>query len=238
MIRSKGTLAQRPNGPLPIGFDYSATDTGQWFEWNGGAWIEMGGDVMELGSVEVTGTAGAIRGDGTLHVNGILLTEGDHIHKTAESMYGTGTLIDDPGTSHRLPRWQLPDAATHSVKCIVDIPFEWDQVDIVIGWNNEVATTGDVRLNFDYRFIMPFAADLVDDAGDITTVNLGAVAAPSTQFAWEFLINSSLQNIAVANGPFQEKPMMLCTITRLGGDAADTLAGAVSISTLIANRFV
>lgn len=191
---------------------------------------------LAVNGVGVTGTPGAIRGDGILLVNGILLTEGDHIHRTAEHMHGSGTLITDPTAPGRLPRWLLPDGATHSVKWVFDIPFEWQQVDLVIGWNKEAAVSGDVELQFDYRWIMPFTGDLVDDASELVTVALGAVAAPSTSLAWDFLIPAAIQNITVPTGPFSEKPMMLCTLTRFG--AVDSLAAAVAISTAIANRFV
>lgn len=183
------------------------------------------------GAVTLTPQAGTIN---SLLLNGQILSAHDALYAFAHDMTGTGTLLDEDDQDAGLPRWTFPDAATHRTKWVWQIPAEWDSVAVRFGWDKETAASGNVIWSYVYRLVYPFAAPDVD-AGAVTTVALGAIAVPSTQFAFQYQLPSEISAIATADGAFGSKPFLQSALVRTGGDALDTFNGgtaAVSLATL------
>ena len=188
--------------------------------------LTVGGDLSVGGASGVTMTyqAGAID---SLVLDGQLLSAHDALYVYAATMKSNGTEVPESAQDVGLPRWSLADGATQRVKWVFEIPAEWDQVAVRFGWNKENTGSGNVNWSFAYRLVYPFVADNVD-AGAVTTVSLGSIAVPSTQFAFQYEIPAAISAIATADGAFGSKPFMLCSLSRDG--AADTYAGAVAVS--------
>lgn len=167
-----------------------------------------------------------VRGPAT----GSILSGVDSFVSQPADMQHNGTLITGNGADVGMPRITLADAATQRCKWLWTIPPGWDAVAVQFVAINEAAGTGNVKYQFAYKLIY-IGEGNVD--GAVTTVSMAAL--PSTgQFDFNYLVPSEIQKIATPD--VFGKPQMLCSLSRLGADAADTLAGGVSIALTIGVR--
>lgn len=150
-----------------------------------------------------------------------------------QDMVSNGTDVPESAQDVGISRWSLADAATQRVKWTWAIPNAWDALTIRYLWDNESAGAGNVVWQFSYRFLYFGEGDV--DAGAMTNIAVGALAA-SGQFDLNYALPASLENIATPSGAFGDKPTMVCSLSRLGSDGADTLAGAVAVGMATATR--
>lgn len=181
---------------------------------------------LQIGGVTITSQLGTVN---SLLLNGQILSGHDALYAWATDMQSSGTLVPESAQDVGFPRWSLADAATQRVKWTWAIGAEWDSVAMRFGWNKEAAGSGNVKWQFAYRLVYPFSGEDVD-ASAVTTLDLGAIAVSGTTFGFQYEIPASTQALAAADGAFGSKPFMLCSLSRIGADAADTYAGAVAVS--------
>lgn len=167
-----------------------------------------------------------VRGPAT----GSILSGVDSIVTQPAEMTTSGSAVSVSGTDTGMPRITLADAVTQRVKWLWTIPPGWDAVAVQFVAINEAAGTGNVKYQFAYKLIY-IGEGNVD--GAVTTVSMAALASTG-QFDFNYLIPSEIQ--AIATPDVFGKPQMLCSLSRLGADAADTLAGGVSIALAIGAR--
>jgi hypothetical protein len=191
------------------------------------------GDITVSGALNVGGPTGVrmsyqAGAFDSLVLDGVLLTAADNDYIWAGDMQSNGTLVTGNGTDTIVPRWSLADAATQRVKWVSAIPAEWDTVAIRWGWDKEVAASGNVVWQFSYQLVDLFSGTNVN-AGAVTNIAVGAIAVPASQFAFKYEVPVATEAISVPDGTFGSKPWMMCSLSRLGSDGADTYAGAVGV---------
>ncbi len=143
-----------------------------------------------------------------------------------------GTLVSGAGADTGLPRVTLADGVTQRVKWVWAIPVDWAAMAVRWGAVPEAAVAGNVKWQFSYKPIL-LGEGNVD--GAVTTVSVAALAAAG-QFDWDYKIPSETAVVATPTGLFGDSPFVLCTLSRLGGDASDTYAGGVSVAVTTATR--
>jgi hypothetical protein len=192
----------------------------------------MGSDLVSSGGILVDDqgnfTSLQIRGTGNT-----VLTPHDALYAYAPDMRSNGTDVPESAQDVGVPRWSLADAATQRVKWLWAIPVGWSGVAVRFGWGNESANSGNVVWQFSYRLIYLGEGDI--DAGATTDIAVGAITALG-QYDFNYSTPASLANISTASGGLGDKPFMQCSLSRLGGDAADTLSGAVAVFVTTATR--
>lgn len=165
---------------------------------------------------------------------GSVVSGHDALYTYPADMQTNGTLISGNGTDTNLPRVTLADAATQRVKGVWAIPVGWKAMAVRYGWVNEVATAGNVKFQFTYDYIHLGEGDVT---GAVTaTVTFGARTAGG-QFDWNYeTAITELATIPVVLGAFGDSPFMMWSLSRLGADGTDTLAGGASIGVVTATR--
>jgi len=184
---------------------------------------------------------GFVVGDGSTAYNslkavqfpGTVLTRHDARYAFPSQIQHNGTLISEVAQDVGMPRISCADAATTRLKWVWEVPVEWDAVRVRFGQVNETTATGDVKWQFAYRLIYLGEGDV--DAGAMTTISMAAITA-SGEYDWHYVQPTELASIATPDGGFADKPFMLCALSRLGSDVADTLAGAISVGITTATR--
>jgi len=163
---------------------------------------------------------------------GSTLTGHDALYVYPADMQHNGTLISGSGADTGLPRITLADAATQRVKWVWAIPVRWAA--IAVRWSAipEVGTGGNVKWQFAYKLIH-LGEGNVD--GAVTTVSIAAQDATGAA-DWKYLTPSEVASIDTPAGFFGDAPFMLCSLSRLGADGTDTLAGGVSVGVATATR--
>jgi hypothetical protein len=156
----------------------------------------------------------------------------DALYVYPADMQHNGTLITGNGADVGLPRITLADAATQRVKWVWAIPPRWAA--IAVRWSAipEVGTGGNVKWQFAYKLIY-LGEGNVD--GAMTTVSVAALDASGAQ-DWKYLTPAEVASIDTPTGGFGDAPFMLCSLSRLGADGTDTLAGGVSVGVATATR--
>lgn len=151
----------------------------------------------------------------------------NQLNNFATDLQSNGTLVPENAQDVGFPRWSLADAATQRVKWAVQIPPHWDAVGLSWVWDNEAAGAGNVVWQFAYRLLYFGEGDV--DAGAMTTIAIGPIAA-ANQFDLSISGPSPVAAIPTPSGAlFGEKPFMVCSLSRLGADGADSLVGAVAV---------
>jgi len=161
---------------------------------------------------------------------GGLTTGHDALYAYPADMQHTGTLIPGTGAATGLPRITLADAATQRCKWVWAIPVEWDAIRINMGVINENVGTGNVRWEFAYKFIV-LGEGNVDGA---VTATITITLSSGGQFDWTYHEIDPSELIVL--GGFGDSPFMMCSLTRLGSDGADTLAGGISVGVVTCTR--
>lgn len=161
--------------------------------------------------------------------SGSFLSGHDVLYAYPADYQHNGTLISGAGTDTVMPRVTLADAVTQRVKWVWAIPVHWDAIRVNMGVTNEIVGTGNVRWQFAYRLINLGEGDV---NGAVTTILDTLVSGGQFDFTYHQIAAS----IATPVGPLGDSPFMLAALSRLGGDAADTLAGGISVDLVAATR--
>jgi len=140
------------------------------------------------------------------------------------------TVVDVTATDTGLPRVTLPDAATNRVKWVWAIPVRWDAVRINAAVINENVGTGNVRWQFTYKLIA-LGEGNVDGA---VTGTVLVTLSSGGQFDWTY--HQIAASILTPVGVLGDAQFMMCSLSRLGADGADTLAGGISLGVTTATR--
>jgi len=163
--------------------------------------------------------AGYLNNGGAGGVNELLLTVAD-FGLTAGSPAVANTLLGAAGI--RTPAWLMdPGATTEAVTTLVVLPVDWGTIDVDLVWG--AAATGDVYWRTQYSQL---------DEGDLfataeTQVDAGAITVTGVD---EVIITRLLTAVVVA-GRF-----LRIEISRVGGNAGDTMAGDAAIVAAIINK--
>lgn len=188
---------------------------------------------VSIGSVTLTSQAGAIN---SLVANGSILGAHDALYAFWLDMASTAGADNETAQDEGFPRRVgLVDGATHRVKWVWQIPAEWDAVDVRFAWNKSGATSGNVKFQFWYGLFYPFASPDVNSLAG-TTVSMAAIAVPSGNAQMTYSLPSELVGLPIADGAFGSKPFMVCSLSRLGADAADTYTGEVQVEVATLTR--
>lgn len=163
-------------------------------------------------------------------VTGSTLSGHDALYAYPTNMEHNGTYIPGNGADIGTPRITLADAATQRVKWMWAVPVGWDAVAVRWGAVNENVATGNVKYQFAYKLIY-IGEGNVD--GAVTTISIAAQTSAG-QFDFNYLLPTEVS--AIPTPDVFGKPFILCSLARLGADAADTLAGGVSICLATATR--
>lgn len=168
-----------------------------------------------------------LRGSAT----GSTLTDHDALYTyPADWERSAGTsVVDMTAADTGLPRITLPDLATNRIKWVWAIPVRWDAIRINAGVINENVATGNVRWQFAYRLIN-LGEGNVDGAVTSSLVTLSS----GGQFDWTY--HQIAASILTPPGILGDAPFMMCSLSRLGGDGADTLAGGISVGVATCTR--
>lgn len=169
---------------------------------------------------------------GALRIAGPIRTAHDALYAYPTAMETNGTRVSEAATAAGVPRVTLADAATQRVKWVWQIPVGWDKATVRFGTINEGPGTGDVVWQFDYKQIRLGEAT---PNGAVTTVPVGALTAGSVG-RWEYNTPSALVGIATPSGFFSDKPLLLCSLARLGSDGSDTLTNGISVAVATLTR--
>jgi hypothetical protein len=161
---------------------------------------------------------------------GGLLTFHDALYAYPSDMQHNGTLISGSGAATGLPRITLADAVTQRVKWVWAIPVAWDAFRMNVAVINENVGTGNVRWQFDYKYIV-LGEGNVDGA---VTATITVTLSSGSQFDWTYHQIDASELVTL--GAFDDAPFMMCSLARLGGDGADTLAGGISVGVVAATR--
>lgn len=165
---------------------------------------------------------------------GSTISSHDALYAYPADMQTNGTLITANGTDTNLPRITLADAATQRVKWVWAIPARWSAFALRFGWVNEVATAGNVKFQVTYDNIHLGEGDVT---GAVTATISFAARAAGGQFDHNYETSiTELATIPVVLGGFGDSPFMQFSLSRLGADGTDTLAGGASISVCTATR--
>lgn len=166
------------------------------------------------------------------YATGSTVSGHDALYAYPADMQHNGTLITGNGADVGLPRITLADGSTQRVKFVWAIPVDWKAIAVRWGGVPEVGTGGNVKLQFAYKLITLGEGD-VD--GAVTTISVAALNA-SGAADWKYMTPTETALIQTPTGAFGDAPFMLCSLSRLGADAADTLAGGFSIGVVTATR--
>jgi hypothetical protein len=134
-------------------------------------------------------------------------------------------------TTNGVHRVVLPNGATTTAFATIEIEEWWlkDTLNVGFEWVNEAAGVGDIRWQWQIRtvdiFVDTLAAAAIPINRTLTKASVGAgvsgteiIAAAGVGFPLDMRENAGILGSFYSVG-----------ITRIGGDAADTLAGDVSI---------
>lgn len=131
-------------------------------------------------------------------------------------------------TTDGLARLSFPDAATTDAFVSIPLFGTWDGVTIQFDWVNDDAATGDVRWDFELR-----GNDIGSDISSATVLHSSTVTLTSPGVND---ITTSVVASDIAISPGTSGTLMSFRISRLGGDAADTLTGPVGLAEIAFNR--
>jgi hypothetical protein len=180
-----------------------------------------------------TGTL-VLRGSLDLQGTGnVVTTPHDALYAYHNDMVSSGTDVPESAQDVGFPRWSLADAATQRVKWAWAIPVGWNSIAVRWGWDNESAGAGNVVWQLSHRQVVLGEVDV--DAGAMTDIAVGPLTAGG-QFDLAYATPASTSAIAIVNGGFGDKPTVLFSLSRLGADGADTLAGAAAVMFTTATR--
>ena len=186
---------------------------------------------LKINGVPVTGKTGTVN---TVTIGGQFKSGHDALYAYPSNMQSNGSLTTMNTSDVGMPRWVLDDTQQRFCKWIWAIPAAWDQVAARFAWNKEAAASGNVKWRFAYTLFYPFAGGDVNARAVDATIDLGAIAVPSSQYAITYQLNFA-ETINIADGAFGSKPFMVCSLSRVGTDATDTYNGSsvgVSVATL------
>jgi len=162
--------------------------------------------------------------------DGSTLSGHDALYAYPADMQHNGTLTAVTTTDVGLPRITLADAVTQRVKWVWAIPVRWDAVRINAAVINENVGTGNVRWQFTHKLINLGNLDVDGAVTGTTLVTLSS----GGQFDWTYHQISA--SVATPAGGLGDAPFMLCSLSRLGADGADTLAGSISVGVVTCTR--
>lgn len=185
--------------------------------------------------VEVSGDGVLLTAAGApidrITASGAVLTGHDALYAYPDTMQSSGTLSAGTGADAGLPRWNLADAATQRCKWVWAIPVGWSAV--TVRWASVTAATGNVVWQFAYRYIT--LGEAAVDTGVDDTIAVGALPAGGVG-NWQYNTPASTASIPVTPGVLGDAPFMLCSLSRLGADGADTAAGNVGVAVATITR--
>jgi len=162
--------------------------------------------------------------------DGSTLSGHDALYAYPADFNHNGTEVVVTGADVGLPRVTLADAATQRIKWVWAIPVRWDAVRINAAVINENVGTGNVRWQFTHKLIV-LGEGNVDGAVTGTTL---VTLSSGGQFDWTY--HQIAASIATPPGGLGDAPFMLCSLSRLGADGADTLAGGISVGVVTCTR--
>ncbi len=168
----------------------------------------------------------ALRGPAT----GSTLSDHDSLYAYAAEMVHNGTLTSNAGADVGMPRITLADAATQRMKWTWAIPVRWDAIRVNFGMTNETAGAGNVRWQFAYKMIYLGEGNI--DGAVTATINATLTAGGQFDHTYHEMSASILTPV----GAFGDAPFMMCALSRIGADGADTLAGAASVHVITCTR--
>lgn len=180
---------------------------------------------------------GALKLGGSLELVGtgnVITTPHDALYAYPTDMLSNGTLVPESAQDVGVPRWSLADAATQRVKWSWAIPVGWNTIAIRWGYDNEVGGAGNIVWQLSYQQVVFGTANI--DVGAVTDIAVGPIAASAVQYTFNYALPTSTASIAVPAGGLGDKPVIMCSLSRLGADGADTLAGAAAVTLATATR--
>lgn len=166
----------------------------------------------------------ALRGGAT----GSFFTAHDARWQYASELEG-GTLISNSGNPASFTRRSLAATGTTSVSGVFAIDAQWRAVAFRWAWCAEGGGSGDVVFQFRYGLIYPLLGNSATNV-TLTTISLSAVNPPATAGTSVYSLPSETAEIETPEDAFfATKPIMTYSVDRLGDDASDTFADAVSV---------
>jgi hypothetical protein len=161
-----------------------------------------------------------------------MLSVHDALYAYPADFQTDGTLVANSGADTGLPRVALANDDTQRVKWVWAIPVGWQA--LALRWASITSATGNVVWQFAYRYFDLAEAGSVDGAVD-DTIAIGAVSAGSVD-AWKYNLPAAVAEIPVNLGLLGDSPFMLCSLSRLGSDASDTVGDDVAVGVVTATR--
>lgn len=194
------------------------------------------GDTM-TGSLILSGTSNlSVSGDAT--INGELLTgtfgspatfggierEG-RVFPAGEMMSPTGVVNFGDG----FPRINLPNGVTTDVYMIIEVEEWWldSTIGVYFEWVNDHSTTGDVRFDCEIKECDIATETLV--GADVIATRTFTTAAPAANTPTTSIVASVLNGNPCSFDPGPFASFYVLRISRIGANAADTLAGPVGL---------
>lgn len=183
---------------------------------------------MTLGTVPVTGTAGA---PNIFKIDAALNTFHDFMLIPARGMTTSGTAADQSSADTGVPRIIL--AKGGRAKWAREVPAGWNQISLNLLFTKEASGSGNMHWQIAYDVINFLTGDSL--IGSVTTVNLGGVSVPSTAGDSKYYIPPETQAIAAPAQLFGIPPLILVSLTRVN-DGTDTYTGNAGLVAMSMSR--
>jgi hypothetical protein len=151
--------------------------------------------------------------------------EAFYIGSAQVNLFNSATIV----RTNSWPRVQFADAATQSIDFTFQPPRWWSQMGIGFTWVNDSAASGNVRWRVAVKKEGIATGNISNAFDSDVSANIGAGSQNVPQFTIDHIANfNCVQDV------FSSVYTVL--IERIGADAGDTLAGAVSILDVVIRK--
>lgn len=179
--------------------------------------LTVEGDTTIRGVIK-TGTFGSPATFGGIEREGRVFPAGEMTSPTAVMNFGDG-----------FPRVNLPDGVTTHVYIGFEVEEWWldSTIGVYFEWVNDHSTTGNVRFDCDIK-----ECDIATEAltaAAIIRARTFTETAPAANLATTSIVARAADSIPCSFHPGPFASFYVLRISRLGADAADTLAGPVGL---------
>lgn len=188
-----------------------------------GSNLTVGGDVDVRGATTIrgvirTGTFGTPATFGGIEREGRVFPAGEMCSPTAVMNFGDG-----------FPRVNLPDGVTTHVYIGFEVEEWWldSTIGVYFEWVNDHTTTGDVRWDCEIKECDIATETLV--GADVIATRTFTEASQAANTAMTSVVARASDGIPCSFDPGPVASFYVLRISRLGGDALDTLAGPAGL---------
>jgi hypothetical protein len=173
---------------------------------------------LRVGGVVKTGTFGTPATFGGIEREGRVFPAGEMCSPTGVMNFGDG-----------FPRVNLPDGVTTNVYMGFEVEEWWldSTIGVYFEWVNDHTTTGDVRFDCDIKEC-DIATQALTAAGTIATRTF-TETSPAANVPTTSIVGGTIIGTTISFDPGAFASFYVLRISRVGGDAADTLAGPVGL---------